>query len=65
MDTCLCVCVCVHVCVCLLNTRTCVLFLSDFAYETMKVRGLVMVSCRVEKQDRRARGKKRYRNTVS
>lgn len=31
----------------------------------MKVRGLVAVSCRVEKQDRRARAEKRYRNAVS
>lgn len=31
----------------------------------MKVRGLVMVSCRVEKQDRRARGEKRRRDAVS
>lgn len=31
----------------------------------MKVRELVAVSCRVEKQDRRARGEKRYRDAVS
>lgn len=39
MDTC--VCVCIHVCM-FVKYATGVFFLSDFAYETMKVRGLVL-----------------------